>query len=122
MASETGGYNQKEHKLARSLVLVLALFIVCWLPLHLTTAITYYNQNIHVPSIALYFGILLSHGNSMVNPVVYAFKIPKIKQEYRKIWRRVIGREHQADINAPASNTLDSHDGRVQPRGGSQWH
>ncbi|CAM4628979.1 unnamed protein product [Leuciscus chuanchicus] len=113
VAAETGGYNQKEHKLARSLVLVLALFIACWLPLHLIKAITFYNQNIHVPSIALYFGILLSHGNSMVNPVVYAFKIPKIKQEYRKIWKRVIGREQKADINTPASNTLDSHDGRV---------
>ncbi|XP_056126535.1 adenosine receptor A3-like [Rhinichthys klamathensis goyatoka] len=113
VAAETGEYNQKEHKLARSLVLVLALFVVCWLPLHVIQAIRYYNQNIHVPSIALYFGILLSHGNSMVNPVVYAFKIPKIKKEYWKIWRRVIGREQQADINAPANNTSDSHDGRV---------
>ncbi|XP_077053881.1 adenosine receptor A3-like [Siphateles boraxobius] len=115
VAAETGAYNQKEHKLARSLVLVLALFIVCWVPLHLIQAIRYYNQNIHIPSIALYFGILLSHGNSMVNPVVYAFKIPKIKQEYRKIWRRVIGREQQADINTPANNTSDSHDRRVHP-------
>ncbi|ROK31177.1 Adenosine receptor A3 [Anabarilius grahami] len=113
VAAETGAYTQKEHKLASSLVLVLALFIVCWLPLHVIHAIRHYNQNIHVPSIALYFGILLSHANSMVNPVVYAFKIPKIKQEYRKIWRKVIGRQQQADINTPASN---SHDGRIHVR------
>lgn len=113
VAAGTGAYNQKEHKLARSLVLVLALFIVCWLPLHLIQAIRYYNQNIHVPSIALNFSILLSHANSMVNPVVYAFKIPKIRQEYRKIWRRVIGREQQSEINTPACKTSDSHDRRV---------
>lgn len=116
MAAEAGAHNQKEHKLASSLVLVLALFIICWLPLHVIQAITYYNQNIHVPSIALYFGILLSHANSMVNPVVYAFKIPKIKREYRKIWRKVIGRQQQADISATASNTTDSHDARVHAR------
>ncbi|KAG1963321.1 adenosine receptor A3-like [Pimephales promelas] len=118
VATETGEYKHKEHKLARSLVLVLALFVVCWLPLHLIQAIRYYNQNIHVPSIALYFGILLSHGNSMVNPVVYAFKIPKIKKEYRKIWRRVIGREQQADMNAPANNTSNRVHGKISPEMG----
>lgn len=116
MSAETSTYKQKEHQLATSLVLVLALFIVCWLPLHMIQSITYYNQSIHVPPIALYFGILLSHANSMVNPVVYAFKIPKIKREYGKIWRRVIGQQQQADTNSsrtPASNNTDSHDGRV---------
>ncbi len=126
VSAETSTYKQKEHKLASSLVLVLALFIVCWLPLHMIQSITYYNQSIHVPPMALYFGILLSHANSMVNPVVYAFKIPKIKREYRKIWRRVIGQQQQADTNSsrtPASNATDSHDGRVHvkisPQGGA---
>uniref|UniRef100_A0A9J8B4G7 Adenosine A3 receptor a.1 n=1 Tax=Cyprinus carpio carpio TaxID=630221 RepID=A0A9J8B4G7_CYPCA len=116
MSAETSTYKQKKHQLATSLVLVLALFIVCWLPLHTIKSITYYNQSIHVPPIALYFGILLSHANSMVNPVVYAFKIAKIKREYWKIWRRVIGQQQQADTNSsrtPASNNTDSHDGRV---------
>ncbi|RXN03665.1 adenosine receptor A3-like [Labeo rohita] len=126
LASETGTYTQKEYKLASSLVLVLALFVVCWLPLHMIQCIMYYNQNINVPSIALYFGILLCHANSMVNPVVYAFRIPKIKQEYRKIWRRVTSQQQQADTNSsrtPASNTTDSHDGRrndkISPQGGA---
>jgi len=43
VAAETGEYNQREQKLARSLVLILALFVVCWLPLHLIQAITYYS-------------------------------------------------------------------------------
>ncbi|XP_050968559.1 adenosine receptor A3 isoform X1 [Labeo rohita] len=126
LASETGTYTQKKYKLASSLVLVLALFVVCWLPLHMIQCIMYYNQNINVPSIALYFGILLCHANSMVNPVVYAFKIPKIKQEYRKIWRRVTSQQQQADTNSsrtPASNTTDSHDGprndKISPQGGA---
>ncbi|XP_073708706.1 adenosine receptor A3 [Garra rufa] len=126
LASETGTYTKKEHKLAISLVLVLVLFIVCWLPLHTIQSITYYNQNVHVSSTALYFGILLSHANSMVNPVVYAFKIPKIKREYGKIWRRLTGQQQQADTNSnrtPAITTTDSHDGRhnvkISPQGGA---
>ncbi len=120
VSAETSTYKQKEHKLASSLVLVLALFVVCWLPLHTIHCITYYNQSIHVPPIALYFGILLSHANSMVNPVVYAFKIPQIKQEYKKIWRRLIVNSSRT----PASNATDSHDGRdhvkISPQGGAK--
>lgn len=111
---ETGPYTQKEQKLASSLVLVLALFAVCWLPLHIIQSIMFYHHSVYVPSIALYSGILLSHANSAVNPVVYAFKIPKMKREYMRIWRRMTGREQTMDINirTAASNTIDSHDER----------
>ncbi|XP_043097159.1 adenosine receptor A3 [Puntigrus tetrazona] len=115
-SAETSAYKTKEHKLATSLVLVLALFIACWMPLHALQSITYYNQSVRVPPVVFYFGILLSHANSIVNPVVYAFRIPKIKREYGTIWRRVTGQQQQAEMNSsktPASYTTDNHDGRV---------
>lgn len=37
---------------------------------------------------SIFPGILLSHANSAINPVVYAYRIPKIKQAYGQIWRR----------------------------------
>ncbi|XP_037390648.1 adenosine receptor A1-like [Pygocentrus nattereri] len=80
VAAVSNTYYQREHRLAASLVLVLVLFVVCWLPLFLTVTVRLYGHNIEVSSVAIDMGVLLSHANPVVNPIVYAFKIPKIKE------------------------------------------
>ncbi|XP_067095284.1 adenosine receptor A3-like [Osmerus mordax] len=77
----------RERRLASSLALVLVLFAGCWMPLHIMNCALLIRGPEAVPKEALYAGILLSHANSAVNPVVYAYRIPKIQQAYRQIWR-----------------------------------
>ncbi|XP_076869726.1 adenosine receptor A1 [Brachyhypopomus gauderio] len=104
-------YYRKEQKLAYLLVLVLTLFAACWLPLHIMNTLTFYDHS--VSHNAFYVGILLSHANSAVNPIVYAFKVPKIKETYRKAWSRLcLGRAErqrgQAAENHASSTTNSS--------------
>ncbi|XP_034000646.1 adenosine receptor A1-like isoform X2 [Trematomus bernacchii] len=82
----------REKRLACSLALVLILFAGCWIPLHLMNCLLLFQGPQAVTRGTLYTGILLSHANSAVNPVVYACRIPKIQQAYSQIWRRFIVR------------------------------
>ncbi|KAK7877442.1 hypothetical protein WMY93_031862, partial [Mugilogobius chulae] len=88
--SDPRRYFGKELKLAKSLALVLFLFAVSWLPLHILNCITLFCPDCHSPGALIYIAILLSHANSAVNPVVYAFRINKFRTAFRKIWQQYV--------------------------------
>ncbi|XP_014841793.1 PREDICTED: adenosine receptor A1-like [Poecilia mexicana] len=81
-------YFGKELKLAKSLALVLFLFAVSWLPLHILNCITLFLPNYETSMSLLYVAIILTHGNSAVNPIVYAFRIKKFRTAFQKIWKQ----------------------------------
>ncbi|KAI1890609.1 hypothetical protein AGOR_G00155430 [Albula goreensis] len=85
---DTSKYYHKELKLAKSLALVVFLFALCWLPLHIMNCIDYFCPECTVPKSATYVGIFMSHVNSAVNPLVYAFRINRFRATLVQIWRR----------------------------------
>ncbi|KAF3696813.1 Adenosine receptor A1 [Channa argus] len=81
-------YYDKELNLAKSLALVLFLFAISWLPLHIINCVTLFCPECKKPEVLIYIAILLTHGNSAVNPIVYAFRIRKFRTAFQKIWQQ----------------------------------
>ncbi|CAJ0945480.1 unnamed protein product [Ranitomeya imitator] len=81
-------YYGKELKIAKSLALILFLFALSWLPLHTLNCITLFCQTCNTPMIITYIAIFLTHGNSAMNPIVYAFRIEKFRTTFLYIWKK----------------------------------
>ncbi|XP_063811740.1 adenosine receptor A1 [Pseudophryne corroboree] len=81
-------YYGKELKIAKSLALILLLFALSWLPLHTLNCITLFCRKCETPMIITYIAIFLTHGNSAMNPIVYAFRIEKFQSTFLYIWKK----------------------------------
>lgn len=82
-------YLKKEFKAARSLLAVVGVFAICWLPLHVHNSIDYFNPELSKKLPVLYpdLAILLSHANSLINPIIYAFQLSDMRAAFRKLFK-----------------------------------
>ncbi|KAM6927692.1 adenosine receptor A1-like [Xenentodon cancila] len=96
-------YYRKELKLAKSLALLVFLFLVCWLPIHIMNCISFFCPKCHIPKFALYFGIFMSHVNSALNPMVYAFRIKPFRLTLIQIVRRCMFCKRKEPTLCPTS-------------------
>ncbi|KAG7472595.1 hypothetical protein MATL_G00110480 [Megalops atlanticus] len=107
-------YYDKELKLAKSLALVLFLFAVSWLPLHILNCITLFCPSCQKPMFLIYIAILLTHGNSAVNPIVYAFRIKKFRTAFLKIWKQYFCCKDAPLPASQPSERMDNHEDQQQ--------
>ncbi|KAJ0067813.1 hypothetical protein NL108_011042 [Boleophthalmus pectinirostris] len=100
---------QKEVHAAKSLAIIVGLFAVCWLPLHIINCFTLFCPGCARPDPwILYFAILLSHGNSVVNPFIYAYRIREFRLTFRKIiHRHIMGKKEH--IESRGSHRMSIH-------------
>uniref|UniRef100_A0A3P8TAS5 Adenosine A2b receptor n=1 Tax=Amphiprion percula TaxID=161767 RepID=A0A3P8TAS5_AMPPE len=79
------GLLQKEIRAAKSLSIIVGLFAVCWLPVHILNCLTLFYEELKKPEVVMYVAIILSHANSAVNPIIYAYRIQDFRNTFRKI-------------------------------------
>ncbi|KAM5182231.1 adenosine receptor A3 [Mantella aurantiaca] len=105
-----GIFYGKEYKTAKSLALVFLLFAISWLPMSILNCYIYFTEDTKYSSalkLLISVGILLSHANSAMNPIVYAFKIKKFKDSYTQILRTYFLHRMTSSENSSGEHTLD---------------
>ncbi|KAM3597840.1 uncharacterized protein V6R79_009957 [Siganus canaliculatus] len=76
--------RKSERKVTRMVVIVVAVFVFCWLPFY---ALNIINLLVALPSEyhgLYYFVVVLSYANSCANPIVYGFLSDNFKRGFRK--------------------------------------
>ncbi|XP_017292496.1 somatostatin receptor type 5 [Kryptolebias marmoratus] len=76
--------RKSERKITRMVVVVVAVFILCWLPFY---ALNILNLVVVLPGDfrgLYYFVVVLSYANSCANPILYGFLSDNFKRGFRK--------------------------------------
>ncbi|XP_068575391.1 adenosine receptor A1-like [Cebidichthys violaceus] len=84
--------TRQETRKATSLFLVLFLFTVCWTPIHLINCVLLFCPQCDVPMSLTLAAILLSHANSALNPILYAYRMRSFRHTLIGMWRGVWSR------------------------------
>uniref|UniRef100_A0A8C7J855 Si:zfos-169g10.2 n=1 Tax=Oncorhynchus kisutch TaxID=8019 RepID=A0A8C7J855_ONCKI len=100
--------RKSERKITRMVVVVVAVFVLCWLPFYILNIV---NLLILLPGEfrgLYYFVVVLSYANSCANPIIYGFLSDNFKSGFRKALcrssRRVENHERAAatELQRPA--------------------
>ncbi len=94
---------QRETKAAKWFAIVILVFTLCWLPIHIMNAVSLATSK--TCSACLVLAILLSHANSAVNPLLYAYGNAK----FRAALLRMMGESQSG------SSDVDLFNGRGTP-------
>ncbi|XP_055369170.1 adenosine A2a receptor b isoform X2 [Betta splendens] len=85
---------QKEVHAAKSLAIIVGLFVVCWFPLHIINCFNNLCEDCGRPHVwVMNVAIILSHANSVVNPLIYAYRIREFRLTFRRIlYQHILGK------------------------------
>ncbi|XP_078278269.1 adenosine receptor A2b [Rhinoraja longicauda] len=98
-------FLQNQVRVAKSLSVIVGFFAFCWLPLHIINCIYYFHPHLFqtMGSEIMDMAIILSHANSVGNPVIYAYKIQEFRNTFRKIiFKQILrraGRSYEYDTS-----------------------
>ncbi|GAB0091383.1 uncharacterized protein DMENIID0001_062220 [Sergentomyia squamirostris] len=87
-----GAAQKREVKATQNLSIIVLFFMICWIPLYTVNCIKAFCQDCTVPPTMTFFFIILSHLNSAVNPILYAYHLRDFRAALKSLLLKLIGR------------------------------
>ncbi|EDO43556.1 predicted protein [Nematostella vectensis] len=100
--------SKRERNLVTTLFIASVVFIVTWLPFQVLNWIFFFEPNSALSGHYIYVSKFLHFLNSLVNPVVYIFRMPEFRQGIREICR-CYDETKRNEENAPPIGMDGSH-------------
>ncbi|XP_072128196.1 somatostatin receptor type 5-like [Mobula birostris] len=99
--------KKSERKVTWMVVIVVAVFVFCWLPFYVMNIVNLVSTMPSEPSLVglYFFVVLLSYTNSCANPFIYSFLSDNFKQGFRKILCRTTRRVDDKNVGSKATGS-----------------
>lgn len=96
-----GAAQKREVKATQNLSIIVLFFIICWMPLYTINCIKAFCPDCYIHEKLTFFAIILSHLNSAVNPLLYAYHLRDFRAALKTFIMKMVG------IDAPPQPELN---------------
>ncbi|KAH8278424.1 hypothetical protein KR018_003150 [Drosophila ironensis] len=86
-----GAARKRDVKATQNLSIIVLFFMICWIPLYTINCIKAFCPDCYVHPKLTLFCIILSHLNSAVNPVLYAYHLKDFRAALKNLLLRMMG-------------------------------
>ncbi|KAI5632088.1 7 transmembrane receptor (rhodopsin family) domain-containing protein [Phthorimaea operculella] len=87
-----GAAQKREVKATQNLAIIVFFFIICWIPLYTINAIKAFMPELDIPNPLTYVCIIVSHLNSAINPLLYAYHLKDFRAALKGLICTFLGR------------------------------
>lgn len=87
--------NQKEVRVAKTMLMIIGTFIVCWIPFATCVIIKTIGNGaiVRFEKVIETFCLCATHWNAAIDPVIYAYRIKDIRKAINRTLRCVAKKE-----------------------------